>query len=570
MKRALFGGGALLLAACSGEIGGGPNGGTEVLGDDPRQTGGTGSGAVGSGAAGATGGGSGGTPSPPLDNSPDAIAEACAKSGDRVDVGVTRLRRLTRDELDNTIRDLFGVVGAPVGALAPDERIGPFFSNAIAPITNLLVEQLGELAAAVAADATPRMQEIAPCDLEDGDGACVRAFVEDLGGKAYRRPLQVDEANALIALYELGAESGGPAGGFRLLVEALLQSPSFLYHAPVGTSGAPTAAPDPIDPYAVASRLSYFLWKSMPDRELFAVAGDGSLVDANVLGLQVDRMLADPKAAETIASFHRQWLGLTELDAVQKDAARFPTFGEASIDAMLNEAARFTRHVVLEGDGLLHTLLTGSFAFPEGPLFEIYGIAEPQGFVPGDQVALNPAERAGLLTQAAFLSRWAHPDQTSPVHRGIVVRENLLCQPIPSPPANVNNVPPPPTEITSTRERFAQHVADPSCAGCHTLIDPVGLGFEHYDPVGAYRTVDGLGPVDASGELTGVRDDLAGPFVGGIELAHKLAQSEEVADCVATQWFRFALGRVETQDDACSVKAIHDGFRLSGGNVREL
>ena len=146
----------------------------------------------------------------------------------------------------------------------------------------------------------------------------------------------------------------------------------------------------------------------------------------------------------------------------------------------------------------------------------------------------------------------------------------MMCQPIPPPPANVNANPPPPTDAKSTRQRFADHESNPTCAGCHTLIDRIGLGFEHYDAIGAYRTKDGLGPVDATGEILSARTDLAGSFDGAVELAGKLAKSTEVAECVARQWFRFALGRVESENDACSLQAIDGGFRASGNNVRAL
>src|SRR5262249_7864314 len=159
-------------------------------------------------------------------------------------------------------------------------------------------------------------------------------------------------------------------------------------------------------------------------------------------------------------------------------------------------------------------------------------------------------------TQAAFLTRWAHGNQTSPVHRGKLVRLNVMCGYIPPPPANANTNPPVPTAATSTRERFAQHEADPTCANCHPLMDPIGLGFENYDPIGAYRTMDGLGPVDATGNVIGAGPDLAGSFNGAIDLANKLAASQEVSNCFAQQWFRFSLGRMESTNDACSIQGI--------------
>ena len=206
----------------------------------------------------------------------------------------------------------------------------------------------------------------------------------------------------------------------------------------------------------------------------------------------------------------------------------------------------------------------------QGALFSVYGVAQPAGYQVGTPIAITNGQRAGLLTQAAFLARNAHADQSSPVHRGIVVRENLLCTPIPAPPANVNNAPPQVSTATSTRERFTQHSLDPNCANCHTLMDPIGLGFEHYDAVGAYRTNDGTGPVDSKGQVTGGLGELGTPFDGAVELANKLADAPEVSECVTKQWFRFSLGRIESTDDSCSLQSVRDSFRASGGNVRTL
>jgi hypothetical protein len=168
------------------------------------------------------------------------------------------------------------------------------------------------------------------------------------------------------------------------------------------------------------------------------------------------------------------------------------------------------------------------------------------------------------------LMKHAHTDQTSPVHRGILVRENLLCGRILPPPPTLVVTVPPVTAATSTRQRFSQHDADPVCGACHKDIDPLGMGFENYDAIGQYRTMDGLGPVDASGAFTNVRADLAGPFTGAVQMAQALAKSTEVADCVSRQWFRFALGRVESFDDACTISALQSGFDSSSGNVPQL
>lgn len=504
----------------------------------------------------------------------DPAAASCAASNNALNAGLTPTRRLARHEFNNTVRDLLGATGTPADALADDEQVGPFYSNAIAPIDELLVQQHSELAATLATAAKASMKTLSPCDLAAETGTtttCATRFVTAFGQRAYRRPLTQAEVTKYVSLYSLGRQAAeGAANGFRLVVETMLQSPYFLYHYDVGAKGTVQAGTVPVTAWELASRLSYFLWNSMPDDALFALAQNGTLTAEATISAQVTRMLADPRAASTIAMFHRQWLGLTHLAAQPKDATLYAQFSPALADAMLHETALFTDAVIRQGDGLLKTLLTSNLAYPQGALFDVYGVPQPAGYQVGTAVALDASKRAGILTQAAFLSRWAHADQTSPVHRGKLIRLNVLCGTVPPPPDNANTTPPPPTAITSTRQRFAQHVADPTCAGCHQLMDPIGLGFENYDSIGAYRTMDGLGAVDATGNVIAAAADVTGPFNGAVELAHKLAGSSDVANCFANQWFRFALGRMESGNDSCSIQSIHDTFRASGGNIREL
>lgn len=582
---------ALVLAlGCTGEIAGaddesGTSGGSSI----PQAGQGTGTGGVGSGSGAAVGGAvsnpgggapsgggapptttGGGTSAPTAMPTDTKLDQDCASFNGAVSAGVTKLRRLTRDQFNNTVRDLIGATGKPADALAPDEKMGPFHSNAIAPITDLVVQQHQETARTLATEARARMATIAPCDLAADTGTtCATRFVTEFGLKAFRRPLDAAEVTAYVGLYNVGkAGTGGAANGFRLVLETMLQSPAFLYHSDVGANGTPQGTPSLATSYELASRISYFLWNTMPDAALFTKAASGALAQPTAVSAEVDRMLKDDKAGATIALFHRQWLDLEELPTKTKDPTLYPNFSPAVAAAMLQETSLFTDHVVRKGDGLLKTLLTSNVAFPQGELFGIYGVAQPGGYTAGTPVMLDATKRAGLLTQAAFLTRNAHGNQTSPIHRGIVVRENLLCQPIPAPPPGVSTGVAVPTPATTTRQRFEQHSTDPSCAACHQLIDPLGVGFEHYDAVGAYRTQDGIGQVDATGNV--VEADVAGAFKGGVELANKLAASKQVENCVVNQWFRFSLGRIETQNDACSIKSIREGFRASGGNIRTL
>jgi len=507
----------------------------------------------------------------PLDR--ESVARACKAKGGRLDAGRTPLRRLTRSELDNSVRVLLGVEAEAALNVTPDEKMGPFYSNAVAPVDELAVEQYQELATRVAAVAAPNAPALAGCDL--AQAACAETFIQTFGRRAYRRPLEGTEATALLALFELGKTAGGATKAFQTVIEALLQSPFFLYHddtyvrSPGGVRH-PSAAPLALDDYALAARLSYFLQGTSPDDELMNLAGQGKLENAAELQAQAARLLASDPASEMLGQFHRQWLGVGDLPDVDRDASKFPAFGPDLVAAAFDETKLFASYVFRQGDGRLGTLLTSNLAFPRGPLFQVYAAAEPADFQPGTSVTLDPGQRAGLLTQSAFLMRHAHADQTSPVHRGILIRENLLCGKIIPPPPTVVVTLPPVDAATTTRQRFAQHVADPACGACHKDLDPLGLGFENYDAVGAYRTMDGLGAVDASGAFTNVRPDLEGPFVGAVQMAQALAQSSEVADCVSRQWFRFALGRVESFDDACTIEAVQSSFETSSKNVPEL
>ena len=503
----------------------------------------------------------------------DTVVADCMASNGVLNAGLTPARRLTHDEYNNTVHDLIGATGTPADALGPDERIGPFNSNAIAPVDDTLVQQLQETAASLALDAKSRMAQISPCDLTSDTGTsttCATKFVTQFGQRAYRRPLDATEIQTYLSLYTLGKTGLDAANGFRLVVEAMLQSPFFLYHYDVGATGTPQAGTVAITPYELASRLSYFLWNTMPDDTLFARAADGTLVTDSVLQSEVQRMLTSDKAATTIALFHRQWLGVSDLLDQTKSTTAYPSYNAQLGTAMLAELDMFSDYVVRQGDGLLSTLLTSNVAFPQGGLFNLYGVSQPAGFTVGMPVTLDATQRAGLLTQAAFLTRWAHPDQTSPVHRGKLVRLNVMCGYVPPPPVNVNTTPPPATAATSTRARFAQHDSDPNCATCHLLMDPIGLGFENFDGIGAFRTMDGNVPVDATGNIVMAGPGLDGTFNGAVELANRLAGSDIVSNCMVSQWFRYSMGRMETTNDACSIQGIREAFAASGGNIREL
>jgi Protein of unknown function (DUF1592)/Protein of unknown function (DUF1588)/Protein of unknown function (DUF1595)/Protein of unknown function (DUF1585)/Protein of unknown function (DUF1587) len=484
--------------------------------------------------------------------------------------GVTELRRLTAVQYENSVRDLLGYSGEATLGFSPDERVGPFLSNVGAPVSEVQVEQYMDAAEEIATWSIENVAALLPCDPSVvGEDECATAFIAEFAPRAYRRPLDAAELTRLQQVYADGKAEADFANGIRLVVQAALQSPWFLYHMEFGAAGTNDGELVALTDHELAARLSYFVWNSMPDDTLFTAAGAGELATTQGLQAQVDRMLADPRARDTIAAFHLQWLGVDAIDSLEKNPDTFPGFTPALALAMRAETAAFATHIVLDGDGLFDTLLTADFTLTEDPdLLALYGVTLPPGHVAGDPVPLPADRRMGLLTQASVLARHAHVNQTSPVHRGRLVRENLLCQPLPAPPPDVDNVPPTPDPDATTRERFEQHRADPSCAGCHSLIDPIGFTFEHYDGMGAWRDLEAGKAVDASGEL--ISTDVDGPIDGVLELANKLAQSDDVKRCVTRQWFRFATGRNEAPEDVCTNDALDTTFVESGGDIHVL
>jgi hypothetical protein len=484
-------------------------------------------------------------------------------SSETPSVGPTRLRRLDREQYQHAVRDLLGVSFEPGADFPTDEKVAAFSSNTVTPLDRLAVEQYLDSAVQIADLALEHLDQLSSCDRTTlGDTACAADFVSKLGAKAYRRPL-TDAESARYA--ELFADAPSFEEGARNTLTALLVSPHFLYQEelPSASSGARA-----LNGYELATRLSLTLWGSVPDDQLLAAAAGDQLETAAQLRNQAERMLDDDRAADTLESFHVQWLGLDAIDDLAKDPAAYPNFDATTPAAMRTETARFADYVFRRApQGTLDTLLTAPLAFPEGQLADIYGVTPNAD--PTEPVMLDPTERAGILTQAAFLAVQAHPNQTSPVRRGVVVLRNLMCVDLPNPPPNVNNATPNLDPNATTRERFAAHTSNPACAGCHSLIDPIGFGFEHYDAIGRYRSSENGMPIDSSGVLT-LADGSTVPFDDGIALSKALAASSDVRQCVARQWFRYALGRLETDADACSLAQIDAAFAASGYNLREL
>jgi hypothetical protein len=509
-------------------------------------------------------------PAPGTDGGRPPVTLECGTTA----VGATPMRRLTNQQYANVMRDLFAplAVDPEIESFATDTKIGGFDSNLLVPLSEAQFERYGDAAETITAQIAPRLTELSGCEAP-WSRACAETFLRDFATRAYRRPITEAELERLLTLVDLGAEDADVDHGVTLALRAILQSPHLLYV--VEASDAPDApgVAVTLEPYELASRLSFFLWSTMPDNELFRAAEASELSDVGAIEMQARRMLADPRARDTINEFHEQWLAIDEIGSLEKDAAVFPEFDPALRGQMRAETRHFVNYVFEHDDARLETLLTASYSFLDGPLYALYGVSpEDAGseiFMGWPRVELPAGTRSGLLTQASFLAVHAHPEQTTPVFRGVVIRERFLCQSLPPPPPTVDDNPPGLDPTLSTRERFARHREDPGCATCHQLMDPIGLGFESYDAIGRYRTTEAGQPIDDSGELIAA-GDADGEFQGALELGERLAASTEVQQCVATNWLRFALGRMESEADACSRKAMIEGFAASGHDIGEL
>jgi len=505
---------------------------------------------------------------------PDPGMDKPVKPGDRstappagASAGVAPLRHLTASQYRNTVRDLLGIEDpVPPSALPADEVIADrFYSNVVTPLQSIDLDKYASAAQALAGKAAANLPALLPCDPKaTSDAACAGKFIETFGKRAYRRPLTGVEIDRLKTVYAAG---GDFASGIAQVIEALLQSPKFLYLTePVPRESGKIVG---VDHWAMASRLSYFLLESMPDEPLFAAAEAGQLATADQVAAQAMRLMADKRFHDTLGAFHDGWLQLGDLAGAEKDAATFPAaaWNPALKAALAEESRRFIEHVFTEGDRKVGTLLSAPFSFLSGPLYAHYGLPASTSAA-WAKVDLPKDQRAGILTQAGLLASLAHENRTSYILRGKMIREALFCAKVPPPPGNV----PPEMNVSPTasaRERAAQHRADPACASCHELFDPIGFAFETYDAVGRYRAKDGGGPIDTRIDLTQTMA-LNGPVASALELAQKLAGADEVRDCVARQWMRYALGRNDAAEDEPSFKAASKAFRDAGGTLPDL
>ena len=503
-------------------------------------------------------------PLPPPGSSPlepNRSSAACMN----INPGPAPVRRLTRTEYDNTISDLLGEEKRLAKDFPPEELKHRFDNDAqTRQVSDRLAQSYVAAAEDIGKTVAGKLGSILPCDAQkDGDAACLDRFLDTFALRAWRRPLTDGERADLKKVFEAG-KLATFADGIDAVVQVMVLSPQFTYRFERGVE-EPGKDYGRLGHYEMASRLSYLLWGTMPDADLFDAAKNGKLGTRDEVAKQATRLLDSPRATGMIQNFAGQWLQLRELAEADKDPEVYPTFKDEHLDLFRRETEGFIAEV-WKTDAKLDTFLTAPFSVINGELAALYGAtATGADFKKTD---LNPAQRAGVLTHASLLAAKAGPDQSSPIHRGLFVLEQLFCEELPAPPAGENITPPALNKTMTTKERFAAHRADPSCATCHDLIDGIGFGFENYDALGQWRTMENGKMVDANGAL--LRSDVDGKFNGVVELSKKLAASKKVETCVAQHWFNFSFGRPKTAADQCTVETLEGAFAKSGGNMREL
>ena len=556
------------ILACTGEIA--SSGGTGVTGTTGSRNGdGVG---VPRGAGASQGASSAATPaSPGGQGSPGAVGPGVSGGAPLATTAAPgRIRRLTAREFNNSLQDILGDVGNGSNAF-PADGSGTGFDNDFESlsVTELFANHLQTISEAAAAAAVTRIGTLLPCANARplDEKTCATQFIETYGKKLFRRPASTDEKTRLLGLFATARALTDFPGSLRTVTEAMLQSPNFLYRTELGAVQAGKRVR--LTSYELAAELSYFVWASAPDDELLAAAEAGRLDDTAEWSAQVGRLIKDAKAIRAVTAFFLQWLQIDNARALQKNAGKYPNFNDRVLPSLLGETRAFIDDVFSKGDASLSTFLTSTRSFANGDVSATYGLMGGPAGTSYAPVNLDVRQRAGVLTHPSVIAAHTHEQDISPVLWGKFVRESIFCQALPPPPAAA----PPlraPTPNTSTRERYSQHRSDAACSGCHQLMDPIGYGFEQFDPIGRFQAVEqGKFPLSGAGELTGT--DVDGPFTGAVELSRRLVGSQQMRQCFADTLFKFAMGRkVNPANDANSVKSAFDRFQQSNLSVREL
>ncbi len=485
------------------------------------------------------------------------------------DPGRTLIRRLSRAEYNNTVRDLLGVDTHPAELFPPDDGGGGGFDNNAATLymQPLFMEKLLDVTESVLAAAAP--ERLFPVKPRKGMNAraTAKANLTELARRAFRRPSSAVDVDRFLSAYDAALRRGeADQLALKSAAKAILMSPRFLFR--IEQEPAKAAEPYRIDDFDLASRLSYFIWASMPDEKLFRVAGENKLHEPEVLEQQMRRMLADPKARDFADSFASQWLHTKELYvSVEPYPQRFPEYTAKLRDAFYAESIDFF-YALIRDNLPLTDCLNCNYTFANETLAKFYGISD----VTGEEmrrVNLHDPNRGGVLGMGGVLCLGGNPRRTSPVNRGKWVLEEILGSTAPPPPPSVDKGAVGNDKVKdglTFRQRMEQHRQDSQCAGCHARMDPLGFGLENFDAIGAWRTEISGVPIDASGQLV-----TGETFNGPLELKQLLMKrKDEFLQNLTERMLAYALGRGIEPSDWYPVRQIVKAVAVDGYRAQTL
>jgi hypothetical protein len=475
------------------------------------------------------------------------------------------VRLLTNAEVDATLLAVFATP-SPVGAALPPEALANgYAANALREVNALYVDALDTQSGAYAAAVTAGVASRLACGRSEAEAACVQRNLTTLGRSLWRRALDPTELQDVMAVFQAARSTGTLADGLTLALQALMGAPSFVYRRELG---APEGDHLRLTADELAEAMAYDFTGAPPDDALRTKAASGALDDPTARMVEAQRLMETPAGQAHLATFVTEWMQVKDLPQVTRDPARFPAFTSALRDSMVEETKQFARAVFFGPTPTAKSLWGAETAYVDDRLAAFYGLSARPGstFAPVD---VSATTRRGLLGQAGVLLSHGHVDSTSPVKRGVFVLKRALCQPLPSPPPNVMFSIGSPDEPRTTRERYAQHSSDPSCAGCHHIIDPPGFALEGFDAIGQARTEEHGYPLDLTGEL--FAGSASGPVDGGVDLAGRIADSQEAADCLVQQLTTFSLGVEAGAAEACVVQQMtHDALSRGGDGLAAL
>jgi len=495
-------------------------------------------------------------------------------------VGPAPLRRMTGTEYLYALHDLFPTFDLVLPELPADIPVNGFDNAASSQEpSDVLIARYETIANIYAQAATAdrlRVQAVVGCtdwSTADKATACATGMLQKVGARIFRRPMTPAESARYLSSFLGWQAKSDFFGAVDLTLSALLQSPQFIYRPEPLPADAIPGTFIPVDPYAMATRLSFFLWESVPDDALLEAAGANQLATEDQLRAQATRMLGDERARRVFWDFHRQWLYLDRIllpEGLTRTIEVDPNWTAATQASAEQETELFVQNTLAQG-GTFHDLLLSPSAWVDGEMARVYGLPAPEDPTVFSPTTLPGSQRVGVFTRVAFLAGYSHAGATSPPVRGNGIQLRLLCELPISPPPGVDLSQPtaaPDAGPETNRELFEQRTAPAMCQGCHAALNGIGFGFENYNAAGAYQTTDDGLPVDASGDLLGT--DVDGPFVGALQLSKILSTSQAVHSCAVQSWVRFALGRAPVAVEDAGVTALATSFLQSGGDVRAL